>query len=100
MVYVLLVAFSLVLIAMGTSAQVQELRRGVHFAFSPLQEVLAGGARSVGSMFTAFTEIDQLRREKRGLEARVTQLEQQIGQLEVLRTEHRRPALGAAGHAA
>src|SRR5262245_1696906 len=83
-----LVAGSLLLLATGTSPQVQELRRGINYAFSPVQGVLADGARSVGSMFAAFTEIDQLRRDRVTLQARVQELEQRLAQVDVVRAEN------------
>jgi rod shape-determining protein MreC len=90
--YALLVAVSLLLLAFNATPQIQGFRQGVNFALAPIQEVLAGGARSVGSLFSAFAEIDQLRRENRAFEARTAQLEQQIKQLETLRTENDRLA--------
>jgi rod shape-determining protein MreC len=95
--YALFVAGSLLLLAMGTSEQVRELRNGVQFAFSPVRTAMADGARSISSMFAAFTEIDQLRSERVALQARVQQLEQQLGQVEILRAENARLAelLGA-----
>lgn len=90
--FALLIAGSLLLLAMSTSPQVQDVRRGVNFAFSPVQEVLAGGARAVSSMFAAFTEVDQLRRENRAMAGQLAALSEQVQQLEVLRTENQRLA--------
>jgi rod shape-determining protein MreC len=90
--YALLIAGSLLLLAMSTSAQVQDVRRGVKFAISPVEEFLAGGARAVNSMLAAFTEVDQLRRENRTLAAQVESLSTQVQQLEVLRSENERLA--------
>src|SRR5688572_12028331 len=86
-VFMLLIAGSLLLLAMSTSAPMQEVRQGVRFAVSPIQEALAGGARAVGSVFAAFTEVDQLRRENRELADELSAAQQQVQQLDVLRAE-------------
>jgi rod shape-determining protein MreC len=78
---------SLLLLAVSTSAQVQELRQGVRYAFDPVVEFLAGGARAVNSLVGAFTEVDQLRRDNRAMAARVEQLEQEVAQIEIYRSE-------------
>jgi rod shape-determining protein MreC len=83
--YALLVAGSLLLLAMSTSAQVQDVRRGVNYAFGPVQEVLAGGARAISAVFAAFTEVDQLRAENRAMAAQIDALTQKNTQLEALR---------------
>jgi rod shape-determining protein MreC len=87
-VYVLLIAGSLLLLAASTSAPVQDVRRGVNYALNPIQEVLAGGARSVSSIFAAFAEVDTLRKENRDLRAALDAALQQARQLEVLRVEN------------
>jgi rod shape-determining protein MreC len=88
--YAILIALSLVLIAVSSAAPVQELRRGVNYALVPIQGTLAGATRSVTSIFDAIGQIDQLRKENRTLTDRVAALETQIQQLEVLRTENDR----------
>lgn len=88
--YAVLVAISLILIAVSDAAPVQELRRGVNFAVSPIQGALAGATRSVTSIFDAFGQIDQLRKENRSLTDRVAELETQIQQLTALKTENER----------
>lgn len=86
--YVVLIAMSLLLLAASQSAPIQDVRRGVNYALNPIQEVLAGGARSVSSIFAAFAEVDTLRKENRDLQAQLTAALQQMQQLEVLRTEN------------
>jgi rod shape-determining protein MreC len=86
--YVVLIAMSMLLLAASQSGPIQSLRNGVKYAFDPVQEVLAGGARSVGSIFTAFAEVDTLRKENRDLQAQLTAAIQQVQQLEVLRAEN------------
>ncbi len=88
--YSLLVAISLVLIAVSSAAPIQELRRGVIFAMSPIQGALSGATRSATSIFDAIGQIDQLRKENRSLTDQVSALETQMQQLETLRTENDR----------
>jgi len=90
--YVMLIAVSLLLLAFSDSRPLQDLRGGVHFALAPVQEALSGAARSVGSLFTAVTEIDQLRNENKALTLYVSQLEQANLQIPVLITENERQA--------
>ena len=56
-----LVGACLVLLALGRTEPAQELRRGVHFAVSPIQAALAGGTRSITAVLGAFTEIEGAR---------------------------------------
>lgn len=88
--YALLIAVSLVLIAVSSAPPIQELRRGVIFAVSPIQGLLSGATRSAISIFDAIGQIDQLRKENRSLTDRVAELETQIQQLETLRTDNDR----------
>ncbi|MEA2623234.1 MAG: rod shape-determining protein MreC [Chloroflexota bacterium] len=88
--YALLVAVSLVLLAVSSAGPIQDLRRGINFAVSPIQGALAGTTRSVTSIVGAIGEIDQLRRENRQLGDRVAELETQIQQYATLRGENER----------
>jgi len=90
--YVLLIAVSLMLLAFSDSRPLRDLRGGVNFALAPVQEALSGGARSVGSLFSAFAEIDQLRQENKALASRVSQLEQENLQIPPLLIENQRQA--------
>ena len=78
------------LLAVGRSEPAQELRRGIHFAVSPIQAALAGGTRSVTQVLGAFAEIDQLRQENRTLRSQVEGLTQQVEQLGALEQENAR----------
>ncbi len=89
-IYGLMLLFALILLVAGGTAPVREVRNGVRFAFGPVQEVMAEGSRAVGSIFSAFAEIDQLRQENGILVARVAELEQGAAQLEILRAENAR----------
>jgi len=89
-VFMLLIAASVLMLAVSASGPMKDVRQGVRFAVSPIQEVLAGGARAVSSVFAAFTEVDQLRRENRSLSSQLTTAQQQAQQLDVLRAENAR----------
>jgi rod shape-determining protein MreC len=82
----LLVATCLLLLAFSETRPIQDLRGGVNFALAPIRETLSGGARAVGSLFTAVAELDQLRTENAGLQERLQQLEEANLQIPVLMT--------------
>jgi rod shape-determining protein MreC len=85
-----IVAACLVLLALGRTEPAQELRRGIHYAVSPIQAALAGGTRSVTQVLGAFAEIDQLRQANRTLRGQVEELTQQVEELAGLREENAR----------
>ncbi len=86
--YATLVAVSLLMLAASKTGPLQDLRHGINFALSPVQETLSRSTRSVTSIFNAVAEIDQLRRDNQQLAAQVQQLQVQTQQLEALRTEN------------
>jgi rod shape-determining protein MreC len=87
-IYVVLLAVTIMLLAFSSSAPLLELRRGVGFAMSPFQEALLGSARQVSSFFATITEIEQLRDLNVALEQRVQELEAENRQLESVRVEN------------
>jgi len=91
-VFVVLVGLCLAMLVVSGSAPVQELRRGVIFAVSPVQDALADSTRSVTSVLGAFGEIDTLRREKQDLQSAVDQLQDELAGLEAVRDENKRLA--------
>ena len=91
-VYAVLLAICLTGIAFSNAAPIQELRRGLVFAVSPIQEALAGTTRTITSLAGAVGDIDQLRRDNQALNDRVKSLETQIDQLATLKTENERMA--------
>jgi rod shape-determining protein MreC len=91
-VYTLLVAMSLLLLGMNNTPQVQDVRRGINYALSPVQQVLAGAARSVANALSAVGEIDQLRRQNESYQAEIDRLSQRLAQLEVVAAENERLA--------
>jgi rod shape-determining protein MreC len=86
--YATLVAVSLLMLAASRTQPLQDLRHGINFALSPIQETLARSTRSATSVFNAVAEIDQLRRDNQQLQAQVQELQAQAQQLESLRTEN------------
>ena len=84
----LLVATCLLLLAFSETRPIQDLRGGVNFALAPIRETLSGGARAMGSLFTAVAELDQLRTENAGLQERLQQLEEANLQIPVLITQN------------
>jgi rod shape-determining protein MreC len=91
-VYALLVAMSLLLLGMSNTPQVLEVRRGVNFALAPVQQALAGVARTVGNALSAIGEIDQLRRQNEEYATEIDRLTQRLAQLDVLAAENARYA--------
>jgi hypothetical protein len=61
-VYVLLVAASLLLIALSGSGALVDLRAGIGYALTPIQEALTGITRGATSLVTTVGEMIQLRR--------------------------------------
>jgi rod shape-determining protein MreC len=86
--YALLVALSIVLLALSTSLPMLELRRGVAFAMAPLQNGLRDSTRQVGSWFAALGEIERLRQANTDLAQRVQELEAALRQTESIRLQN------------
>jgi len=59
--FVVLLAVSLVLMALSSNPLVRDLQGGVRFAFAPIQSALDGTASGIASIASAVAEIDQLR---------------------------------------
>jgi rod shape-determining protein MreC len=60
-VFTVLIAITLLLMAFSANPAVLELKRGLQFAFRPLQGAVAGVASDVSSVFGSIGEINQLR---------------------------------------
>jgi len=88
--YAILLSVSLLLLAFSNTAQLQTLRSAVNYALAPVEEVLAGAARSVGGVFTAVAEADQLRRDNLAMRAQMGQLQQENAQLQAVKVEDAR----------
>jgi rod shape-determining protein MreC len=87
--FVVLVGLCAILLVVSGSAPVEELRKGVRFAVSPMQDTLSDGTRSVTSVLGAFSEVDTLRRENEELRTNVDRLENEVDSLESVRDENR-----------
>lgn len=86
--YAVLVAVSLGLMAISSNPLVQELQRGVGFAFRPFQAALDGAAQNVSSILGAISEIDDLRVENQTLREENLRLEALNARLEAIGREN------------
>lgn len=86
--YAVLVAVSLGLMAMSSNPLVRELQRGVGFAFRPFQAALDDAAQNASSIVGAISEIDRLRVENRTLREENLRLEALNGRLEAIGREN------------
>ena len=86
--YVVLLAAAILMLAFSSSGPLVELRSGVGFAMSPIQNVLRQGARTVGSLFATVGEIDRLRQANDELTQRLNELEAANRSLESVRIQN------------
>ena len=86
--YVALVAACLLMLAFSSSAPVTDLRRGVGYAMTPIQNVLREGGRTISSFFATLGEIDRLRQENQTLTTRVNELATENRSLESVRVQN------------
>jgi rod shape-determining protein MreC len=86
--FALLVALMIGLLAISNSAPMLELRRGIGFALSPIQQVLRDTTGGVSDFLTTLAELDSLRAQNAELQQRVQELEVTIQQLESLRSQN------------
>ena len=86
--YVVLLAISILLLAFSSSGPINELRRGVGFAMAPVQDVLRQGARTVGSLFATIGEIERLRHANEDLTRRLNEVEAENQALSSLRAQN------------
>src|SRR6188768_1842262 len=87
-VYVALLVICLLLVAFSNSAPLLELRKGVGFALSPIQDTLRGGTRTVTSIFSTINDIEQLRQQNEDLTRRVQEVEAENQRLQSLAVEN------------
>ena len=85
-IYVLLVAISLLLLALSGSGALSDLRAGLGFALTPVQDALTGVTRGVTGLVDTVGEIDRLRADNRALEAENRALEAQNRRIQGLVT--------------
>ena len=89
-ILVVLLTLSVGLITVSDTGPVDELRSGVRFAVSPVQDMLGDGTRTVTSLPGAISEVDTLRRENEELQAEVERLGDQLAAMESLQTENKK----------
>ena len=89
-ILVVLLTLSMGLIAVSDTRPVEEMRNGVRFAVSPVQDMLGDSTRTVTSVAGAINEVDTLRRENDELRAEVSRLDDQLAVLESLKTENKK----------
>ena len=90
--YVLLLVVTLLLLAFSNSGPLLELRRGVGFALSPIQDTLRQATRTVTSVFSAIGEIDKLRQQNEELTRKVQEIEAENQRLQSLAVENQQLA--------
>ena len=86
--YVFLLAITILLLAFSNSGPLLELRRGVGFALSPIQDTLRQGTRTVTNLFGAIGEIETLRAQNEDLTRRLQELEADNQRLQSLAAEN------------
>ena len=86
--YAVLVATSLVMLALSRDPLMLELRHGFGFAFAPIQGALSSVTRGGLSIVDAVAEIDHLRLENRRLQERNQLLEVENAQLQDVRVQN------------
>ena len=86
--FVVVLAASILMLAFSGSEPLTQLRGGVSFAMRPIQEVLRQGARTFGSLFSTITEIERLRQINEDLTRRLNELEVANRGLESLRVQN------------
>jgi rod shape-determining protein MreC len=88
--FAVLLMLSVAMIAVSDTRPANELRNGVRFAVTPMQDALSEGTRSVTSVLGAITEVDSLRRANDELAAEVERLGDQVAVMESLKEENQR----------
>ncbi|MGI8928258.1 MAG: rod shape-determining protein MreC [Candidatus Limnocylindrales bacterium] len=86
--YIALLAFTILLLAFSSSGPLLELRRGVGFALSPIQDTLRQGTRTATSIFTTISEIERLRQQNEDLTRRIQEVEAENQRLQSLAVEN------------
>lgn len=86
--FVALLAAAILMLAFSSSGPLTEVRRGVGFAMSPIQNVMRQGAQTFGSLFATIGEIERLRQLNDQLTQRLNELEATNRGLESLRVQN------------
>ncbi len=88
MLYAILMAAGLLLLALSGTAPMRDLQIVVGNMLTPAQSALSGATRSVGSIFGALSEIDQLQAQNRALDQQNQQLQVENRQLQEIRIQN------------
>lgn len=86
--YAILVALTLLLLAVSRSAPMVELRRGIGFALAPIQGALTEGTHTFTSLFGTLGQIQDLRADNARLEERIQVLEVENRRVEGIRIQN------------
>jgi len=87
-VFTILVAVTLLLMAFSANPYVQEMQRGLSFALRPFQGAIAGVADNVAGVVASITEIDQLRIENAALRDENERLANENARLDAVKVEN------------
>jgi len=86
--YIALLAVTILLLAFSSSGPLLELRRGVGFALSPIQDTLRQGTRTATSIFSTISDIERLRQQNEELTRRIQEVEAENQRLQSLAIEN------------
>ena len=87
-VFAVLIAITLLLMAFSGNPYIQEVQRGLSFALRPFQGAIASVAEGVSGVATAITEIDQLRGDNAALRSENERLANENARLRALKQEN------------
>ncbi len=83
-----MVALCLLLLGASKTAPMVDFRKGINYALTPIQTALMDSTRSVTSVFSTITQIEQLRQENEALQTRVQQLLEEEQRVESVRIQN------------
>jgi len=86
--YTILLATTVILMAVSSSPPILELQRGIGFALRPVQSFLTDVSRGIDSISAAVTEIDQLRKTNEALQLDNQRLAAENARLEEIKREN------------
>lgn len=87
-VFVVLIAVTLVLMAFSANPVVRDVQSGIGYAFKPIQSALDGAAGGIASIGAAISEIDRLRVDNTTLRAENDRLTTENTRLQEIRREN------------
>jgi rod shape-determining protein MreC len=87
-VFMVLIAITLLMMAFSSNPAVKEIQNGIGFAFRPIQGALDQVAGGIASVTTAITEIDHLRTDNEALGDENARLEAENARLEEIKREN------------